>query len=219
MRGALEGALSLIFPVWCAGCDEPDTMLCPACRRELVPTVARRALGGLEVWSGLDFDGVAARVLRAAKEDGRTALLRMLAPALAAAVAECLAHAPPERVSLVPVPTSGAAMRRRGYRVVEVLATRAGLPTHRMLRTGGRAEDQRRLGREDRARNVAGRMSARGAQNRAVLIVDDVVTTGATLLEAARALTDAGARVVGAATVASTALHSPRRESATATGR
>lgn len=219
MRVALDGALSLVFPVWCAGCDEPDAALCAACRQHLVPQARARTVEDLEVWSGLDFDGVAARVLRAAKEEGRTALLRALAPALAAAVDEALAHAPPVPVCLVPVPSSPAALRRRGFRVVEVLTTRAGLPTERLVRTGGRAADQRGLGRQERAQNVAGRMTARGADGRAVLIVDDVVTTGATLLETARALTAAGARVVGAATVASTPLHSPRRGFGTATDR
>lgn len=207
LRDALGSALSLVFPAWCAGCDAPDTELCAACRALLTPHVGARSIGGLDVRSGLDFDGVAARVLRAAKEEGRTTLLRALAPALDAAVRDAIADAPGDAVTLVPVPTSAAAMRRRGYRVVEVLAARARLPAHRLLRVEGLAADQRGLGRDERARNVAGRMRARGAAGRSVLLIDDVVTTGATLREAARALEDGGATVVGAATVASTALH------------
>lgn len=214
---ALSGALALLFPVWCVGCDLPDTALCSACRESLAPrTLQRRFDGfsvhsGLSVYSGLAFEGVAARALRAAKEEGRTRLLSALAPALTTAVDDALRGVGDggSPVTLVPVPTSGAAMRRRGYRVVEVLAARAALPTRRLLTVGGATADQRTLGRRERAENVSGRMHARGAQGRRVILLDDVVTTGATLREATRALVAGGAQVVGAATVAST----PRRGS------
>ena len=100
-------------------------------------------------------------------------------------------------------------MRRRGFRVVELIAARAGLAPQRVLRATGTAADQRGLRSADRERNVRGSMRARtprALEGRRVLLVDDVVTTGATLREAARALAAAGATVVGAATVASTPL-------------
>ncbi|MBN9178493.1 MAG: ComF family protein [Microbacterium sp.] len=218
-HASLSAALSLVFPTWCAGCDAPDTPLCAACRATLAPRVLTRSADGLRVSSGLAFEGVAARILRAAKEDGRTGLLRALAPALGAAVEAALAAASAGPVVLVPVPTSPGAMRRRGYRVVETIARRAHLPLRRLLVVGAGAADQRRLGRAERADNVAGAMRARVAEamhtpaaaGLRVIVIDDVVTTGATLGEATRALTAAGAHVLGAATVAST----PRR-SATA---
>lgn len=215
---ALGGALSLVFPTWCAGCDLPDTALCAACRGALDPDVRTRTVDGLRVWSALEFEGIAARVVRAAKEEGRTTLLRALAPALRDAVGHAVAavSAPTARaITLVPIPTSAAAMRRRGYRVVDTICRRAGLPAHRLLTARGRAADQRVLGRAERARNVADAFTAHGATGRAVLLVDDVVTTGATLREAAAALRAAGATVLGAATVAST----PRKGIVTATDR
>lgn len=206
VRTAADAALSLVFPTWCAGCDEPDVSLCDACRAALTPDVTVRRVGTVTVWSGLAFTGVAARVLRACKADGRGVLVRALAPALAAAANEALAHAD-GLVRVVPVPTSSRAMRQRGFRIVDRLATRAGLHPHASMQTSGRAADQRGLGREDRARNTPGSLRARGVAGCAVLIVDDVVTSGATLREADRALRAAGAVVVGAATVASTPRH------------
>jgi len=201
LRTACADALSLLFPTWCAGCDDPDEALCAACRDELAPRALRRVLpDGLEVRSAAPFAGVPARVLRAFKEDGRTSLARPLGRALAAV-------APVADAVVVPVPTSRAAMRRRGYRVAELLAARAGLRPRRLLLPARAAADQRGLQREARADNVAGTMRAVPLPGVRVLIVDDVVTTGATLAEAARALRAAGAVVVGAATVAST----PRR--------
>lgn len=207
LRDAGAEALSLLLPIRCAGCDVPDVGLCPACRDELAPRVRRgRFDAGLAVFSAREFSGVPARVLRALKEDGRTALARPLGAALAAA-AKAAAGGPVEDVLVVPVPSSRAAFRRRGHEVAGLIARRGGLRPLRALRTVGAVADQRGLGRVARAQNVAGTMRARGVEGAPVLIVDDIVTTGATLREAARALTDAGARVVGAATVAATARH------------
>ncbi len=160
------------------------------------------------MWSGVTFEGVAARVVRALKEDGRTGLARDLAPALRAAVAAAEGSAPHGgSVTLVPIPTSRAAYRRRGYRVVELVARRAGLRVSPLLRAARTAADQRGLDRSERRRNVAGSLRARGAEGRRVIVIDDVVTTGATLEEAFRALRAGGAEVIGAATIAAT----PRR--------
>ncbi len=207
-----------MFPTWCAGCDAPDVVVCSSCREALAPRVVRREVAGLPVYAGVVFDGAPARIVRACKEEGRTGLARALAPALAAAAGAALAHAPGASgasgasggpVLVVAVPTTAAAMRRRGYRVVELLASRADLHPQRLLRATGRTADQRALGVADRARNMVGafHVSARlrsRLEGRTVLLVDDVVTTGATLAEAARTLREAGAEVIAAATVAST---------------
>jgi len=205
VRRALAEALSLAFPVECAGCRAPGAALCDTCAPQLAPNATRRQLpSGLLVWSGLVFDAVAAGTLRALKEDGRTGLARALAPALAAALTAAAEGR--HGLLVVPIPASRAAMRRRGYRVVELLTDRAGVAPARLLVPTRRTADQRSLGIEARRGNVAGSLRARGGAGMDVVVVDDVVTTGATLEEAARALTAAGARVIGAATVAATPL-------------
>jgi ComF family protein len=209
VRDALADALALVHPVECAGCGHPDVTLCAACRVDLIPRVIRRELApGVTVWSGLTFEGTTARVLRALKGDGRTGLARPLAPALSAAVDAALrstAVGTATPVRLVPVPTSRASYRRRGFRVPELLAARAGMATARLLAASRATSDQRGLDHGARRRNMAGAMRVRGESRGARLVViDDVVTTGATLVEAVRALRHAGADVVGCVTVAST---------------
>jgi ComF family protein len=201
-QDAFADVLALVFPDACAGCGALEAGLCAQCRAMLQPRRIIVRTGEPTVHSGLAFDGVVARALRALKEDGRTGLARDLAPALRAAVVA--AGAPGALV--VPVPSSRAAMRRRGYRVAELIARRAGLAPVRALRWVRVVADQRNLGQTQRRVNVAHglRAARRAVEGRDVVIVDDVVTTGATLAEAARALRAAGAQVVGAATVAAT---------------
>lgn len=206
VRAALADALALLLPVACAGCDAPDVALCEECVAALRPAAASRPLpgpSGIRVWSGLRFEAVPARVVRALKEDGRTGLARALAPALAAAAASASSAAAGDAL-LVPVPTSRAAYRRRGYRVAELVAARAGLRVSRLVTQTRRTADQRGLDRDARRRNVAGSMVARGVDGRRVLVLDDIVTTGATLAEAVRALRAGGAEVVGCLAIAAT---------------
>jgi predicted amidophosphoribosyltransferase len=205
VRHALADALTFVLPIDCAGCGAADVALCASCRNALRAAPRERSVAGVRVASALDFDGVAARVLRAVKEEGRTSLLRVLGPAVREAAAGLASGA---EVVVVPVPTSRAAMRRRGYRVAELLARRAGWHPIRGLRVVRRTADQRRLGRDERRRNVEGSMAARGLDGCRVLIVDDVVTTGATLAEAARAVAVGGGEVIGAVTAAATARRS-----------
>jgi ComF family protein len=205
VRTALTDALALLLPVDCAGCEAPDTTLCTNCLGMLRPVPHSRRIDGEGVWSGLVFDGVPARVLRAVKEDGRTGLARQLAPALAASVRRASSSG---SVLVVPIPTSAAAFRRRGYRVPDLIARRAGLDVLPLLKVARRTADQRGLDRHARRSNVAGAFAVRGTPppGRRVVIVDDVVTTGATLAEAARVLRAAGVDVAGCAAVAATPL-------------
>ena len=114
---------------------------------------------------------------------------------------------------LVPVPSTAATVRERGYDATLAMARRAArilrpalaVRTQRLLRQARPVRDQVGLGAEERAANLRGAFRAVGASaGTAVILVDDVVTTGSSLTEAARALRYGGYRVLGAATVAAT---------------
>jgi len=197
-----EEVLALLLASVCAGCERAGALLCDDCRRMLAaaPTDALTP-DGLPVHAALAFQGVPARVIRRVKEEGATGLARPLALALSPVLRE---RAPRDAL-IVPVPTSRAAYRRRGYRVPELLINGSGHRATRVLRPIRRIRDQRGLDRAARARNVAGSMRATTpGRGREVVIVDDVVTTGATLDEAARALRAAGFRPVCAIVLAAT---------------
>ncbi|OAA19729.1 putative amidophosphoribosyltransferase [Frankia sp. EI5c] len=170
------------------------------------------------------FEGTTRVLLLAYKERGRLDLAHILGAALARAVAavtrEHRRRSRSATVVVVPVPTTPAARRRRGFdhvaRLAEIAAralTRSGTPARvsRVLRVLRPGLDQAGLGAAARRRNRSGAFAVRpGARPRTwpeiVVVVDDIVTTGATLAEAVRALRVAGWAPVGTAAVAATPL-------------
>ncbi len=197
----------LVLPVDCAGCGAPGPALCRDCRSRLRPEVTRREVQGMPVLSALAYEGVVQPVVVAFKNEGRTGLAPPLAVALRQAVAAAVQQVAGDGLLLVPMARTRRSAVERGYDPVRVLLRRARLPSTDALRLVRSPQDQLRLGREERFRNLEGGMAARiPLAGRRVLLVDDVVTTGATLTEAARAVRAAGGAVLGAATVASTRL-------------
>jgi ComF family protein len=178
------------------------------------PAVVRRT--PVVVAASGQHEGVLRLVLVQWKEEGRSSLVRPLAHLLAASVVEVAGVAP---LALVPVPTTRRSRRARGADVVDQLAraaaevlrcTGADVTVRQALRVARRTADQSRLGARDRARNLGGAFALRaptGLAGRRIVVVDDIVTTGATVQEAVRALRAAGFRPTAAATVA----HRPRR--------
>jgi ComF family protein len=202
ITGALLDALAVLSPVDCAGCGSADRSLCENCQRELEPAVTPRSLpDGSTVYTALRYEGVVRRTLLALKEGGRTDIVKPLSASLSAA----LARAAQPGAEFLSVPTSRAAWRRRGYDPVALLCKRAGLEPARVLRSSRATLSQKTLGLEDRALNLHESMRSRvSLGGRTFVLVDDVVTTGATLAEAARAVRAAGGEVVGHAALAFT---------------
>jgi predicted amidophosphoribosyltransferase len=140
-------------------------------------------------------------------------LAEALAAALAAAAGGCGSS-----VVVVPIPSSRHAIRQRGDDVVLALARRAASAARRdgvearvvpALRHSRRVADSAGLGAQERSANLTGAFTVPPRMRRAlpgarVVIADDLITTGATIAEAARGLRAAGAVVIGAATVAAT---------------
>ena len=212
LRNALLDALAILLPVDCAGCSAPDRGVCDECLRALAPDPSVRAVGGMRVWTGMRYELVGRRVILALKEEGRTDVARPLARTLTAALDRALDDAP-RGAELVAVPTSRAAYRRRGYDPVRLLLRRAGHRGAPVLTAARSSRDQKALGVLERAENRAGVFAAtRRLDGRTFVIVDDVLTTGATLADAARAIEAAGGVVEGAATLAFTPKLHPSRD-------
>jgi ComF family protein len=212
LRDALLDALAVLLPVECAGCGAADRALCADCREAVRPSVVRAVLSdGTPVFSGLAYRGRVRRILLAFKEDGRTGLAGVLAEAVAAALVVPIAEV--DRGAAVDlevcvVPSSRSARRRRGYDPVRMLLARAGVRVAPVFAPARPHRAQKSLSAVDRRSNLEGAFRLRRpVEGRRFVLVDDVVTSGATLLAAARTLRDGGAHVVAAVTAATT----PRR--------
>jgi predicted amidophosphoribosyltransferase len=214
----LSDLIDLVLPTTCVCCARPVSLWCPSCRPPLMVTQLVLP-GDLITVAAAEYEGGVRTALLAYKERG----LRRLAPALAAylthAIDRVLNQARGDPV-LVAVPSRAAAARQRGgdhlLRMVRALSLGSGVEVRSPLRLVGSVADSAGLDTAQRAANLRNRMLAAPSTSddlgRSVILVDDIVTTGATLTEAARALTAAGWQVAGAATVAVTRRRWPEAE-------
>lgn len=213
--------LDLLLPGRCAGCGAVGGLACPACaaalRAPARPAWPSPAPAGLPPpWTLAAYDGPVRKLILAYKERGLTGLRPLLGGALARPLAAAAGDRP---VLVVPAPSARQAIRQRGDDVVLGLARR-GVTTARLagsrvsllpaLRLRRPVQDSAGLSATDRAANLAGAFDVRRAAafeliGADVVLLDDLITTGATLAEAAAVLRRTGARVIGAATLAATA--------------
>lgn len=206
--------LDLVLPLQCGGCGAPSTRWCVACARDLAVKphephlISPRLDPGVPVFSLGRYAGARREAIVAVKEHGRADLIEPLAVALKTALVHLLRwgviDAP---VTIVPAPTRRSAARRRGGDPVTriALAATAGhrdVTVVQALRMRAFVHDSVGLSSADRVRNVAGRVRLCQPVTGEALVVDDIVTTGATAAESVRTLQAAGVGVTGVLTVA-----------------
>jgi predicted amidophosphoribosyltransferase len=226
--GPIGALLDLVWPQSCGGCAAPATRWCLDCVGRLRGPAhpARPSPSPPDLppaWAVTTYDGSVRAAVLAWKDQGRHDLTRPLAAGLAHSVLAALAGTADERhrdepIWLVPMPSRRAARRERGGDLVRAMAVRAaaaarhaGWPVQVEAAVAHRraVADQAGLDAVDRAANLSGafQVPARwrsGLGSAHCLLVDDVMTTGATLAEASRALSAAGGHPFGAAVVAAT---------------
>ncbi|WP_353942939.1 ComF family protein [Streptomyces sp. HUAS MG91] len=225
MRGWWQDLSDLVLPAQCAGCGRSRTPLCVRCARavrgagpgRVTPTP--RPPGLPVVHAAVPYEGSVRAVLLAHKERGALGLARPLGEALAGAVRAGLPVGGTGAVALVPVPSAPRAVRARGHDPTRRLAYAAAAGLRRegvavrvlaVLRQRRAVADQSGLDARQRRANVSGALDVVGGAGGLftevgrIVLVDDLMTTGASLAEAARAIhavtrsaTAAGERAAG----------------------
>jgi predicted amidophosphoribosyltransferase len=224
---SLSCLLDLVAPGDCAACGASARLLCPACGEALrepayftVPDPCPPQLP--PVAAVAPYAGPAGAAVVAHKEHARLGLARPLGQALARAVTLAAADVRLP-LALVPVPSSRRSVRARGHDPMRRIAVSAARDLRSMgtdavagvlLRQLPGVADQHGLAADERARNLSGALTVRPDARRrlggrAVVLVDDVVTTGATLTEAVRVLRAARMPPAGVAVVAATERRRP----------
>lgn len=221
--------LETLFPPECAACGRPGFPFCTGCVRSIVrlpapgcqrcgrpldasPPTCRDCPPAPIAWSRAPFlfDGPARAALHRLKFSGQ----RSLAAGLAPAMVEALARSPPPALDprdlgdrvITWVPLGARRRRRRGFDQAEALARPVaallGWPVRPLLHRAVETAPQARRSGPERRRALEGAFRARGPVPAAVVLVDDVLTSGATAAACASVLVAAGCREVGVLTAA-----------------
>lgn len=219
LRQTADLFLRLLFPIQCVHCERLGAPLCAGCADDITRFARPRCprCDGPRTWrhtcdlprtvETLCVVGPHADVLRDAVQALKYKQRRDVAPLLATLLARRWRSNGNTVDGIVPVPLGRTRRRDRGYNQAALIARELGtrlsvrvLPA--LLQRTRETRPQVGLSRNARADNVAGAFAAdSAAEGKALLLIDDVCTTGATLGACARALRDAGATAVHAATV------------------
>lgn len=199
---AVSVAVSNVSTMWllgssCSVCDEPANGICGACVDALEPAVVPPLVGFEQATVLCSYEGVGADLIRSIKDQNKRQGLTALVSALASSLSS-------DFDAIIPVPAQPARRRERGYDVPELMSSRLsrriGVP---VLHGLARVDDgsQRDRGRVER-QSVEFRATSRVPER--VLLVDDVITTGATAVACGITLGLAGARHVEIVALAAT---------------
>lgn len=217
---SLVDVLDLMLPLQCGGCGAPATGWCADCAAQLALApdeprlVSPRLDPQVPVFALGRYAGARRQAIVAVKERGRTDLIVPLAAALADALHRLLCWQLIDLpITIIPAPTRRSAARRRGGDPIGRIAAAAaachpGVTVAPALRMRALTRDSVGLGSGARERNIAGHVLLRrhrlhtGGGRGDVLVVDDVVTTGATLAESVRVLRSGGVPVAAALVIA-----------------
>ena len=200
-----SGLLDFVFPSRCAICEALGPNLCADCREVLAPAPHAFKRGPVFGLAATYLSPEVSKLLVSFKDRGQSALVSDFDELIAPLVAELASFS--ESINLVPAPSRLENFARRGFTPSVVLARAISnqVSNTRVLNClllAKDVKDQVGLTSSQRQANLAGKMSVnQKVAGKSCFVVDDICTTGATLIEAWRALSVAGANVLGALVV------------------
>lgn len=197
----------LLFPTRCFGCRELGYSICSQCRMQWNPHIYQTGIANLTVYSAIPYSPIAKNILLAAKEQSVKSADQLVLAALKVSIHELFRKQ--SSCALVPIPSRPTSNRRRGRDFLNEMAISVakdyGVAVLPLLEQQRNIRDQSKLDLSSRHQNLAMALSIKpqfrgNYSGENVVILDDLVTTGATINEANRALTKGGFKVQAAAT-------------------
>lgn len=218
----LNSLLNILLPRSCAGCGVRGEDFCLSCRHAAKPPreEAFNAEWLIALWSYRDTR--VRNAIRALKYRGKKPIAKILAEALYDKLLEELAEKElfwgenlgvKEKYLLISIPLSKSRMQRRGFNQSELIAKNIAqlaldifkFKTNILVRIKNTEHQTLLKNRKERLENLEGSFTVKNpnaVRGKIIILIDDVATTGATLMEARRVLLAAGAKRVYGATVA-----------------
>lgn len=217
-RSAITNLADLIFPSRCIGCSQLGISICSNCRSSWHPHTYLREVSvegcNYPVVSSVQYSPIASQVLLSAKESNIAAADKLLIDAISHSLNHFIKRFGGS--TLVAIPSRRSATRKRGRNflseitseVARISENRISFIDTKLLVHSRSVKDQSALNSRQRQSNVSGALvvpsnftpRSSGGNIGPLIIVDDLITTGATLAEAIRALCAAGFEVKGAVT-------------------
>ncbi len=218
----IAGLKSLVFPEICIMCNSVYATICRTCNQVWQQPTRQVIINGLTLRTVVAYDDQVSKVVLQAKEDGNQVAQKLLADTLTRSVLSWSPQIDLRELVLVPIPSSRQAIRRRGRSFLHPILNQVirnlsdyGVNEvfwNEMLIHTKKVKDQAALSHVARMANLDGAFRIREPRNknrdltgRPILLVDDVVTTGATILSAANALIERKMTVLGASSACASA--------------
>jgi len=211
----MRKVLELLFPPTCLLCAAAESDLCISCRRRINVRRYRGQIDGIDFSAGAIYDDDISQLILMAKEQNISAARNVLADLLVEAYMELVSQDKSAHpLGLIPIPSSQRANRMRGYKHSTLLSQRlrnqliqtlgVDVQVLDLLRVNRKISDQSGLNKKARIANLDGAYSySRGGDGalvagRNLYLVDDLLTTGSSMLEALRCLRAANIKPLGA---------------------
>lgn len=204
--------LDLLYPPRCGGCNEVGAgWWCPSCAAQVKRLDAAHTVRAITLSDGAQIDVISAALFAPPLREGihrfKYEAQPQMADAFGALMGDAWLASTMQIDAFVPVPLHASRRRERGYNqselLAQVLTRHTKMPMRNWLKRVRHTEQQAHLGAHERRANVHDAFHANAAvKDKRIALVDDVLTTGATLAECALALQQAGAIHVTAITLA-----------------
>jgi predicted amidophosphoribosyltransferase len=215
----LASLLQLIYPPSCLICSTAGFKICLTCKGKWQQDIKSGTLNNFPIYFTNFYNSDCAKIVLSAKENGNLIAQELLADSISKSLKFAIAKLNlNQEIGLVTIPSSPSSIRKRGLDHINILSKKViasyisseikinNLP---ILKISKKIQDQSKLNKAQRLQNMSGAYQAikPKSSTKNLIIVDDLITTGASIQEAVRALSEINLRPVAIITACAVGAH------------